>query len=34
MRNRLILFACAAILASLPARAELLQVDLSIFGMD
>jgi hypothetical protein len=34
MRNKLSLLICAAIMAALPGRAELLQVDLSIFGMD
>ncbi len=34
MRKRLLLLACALIVAALPGRAELLQVDLSIFGMD
>jgi len=34
MPNRLSLLACALMLAVIPARAELLQVDLSIFGMD
>jgi hypothetical protein len=33
MRNTFF-FACALLLASVPSRAELLQVDLSIFGMD
>jgi hypothetical protein len=28
------LLACALMVAAIPARAELLQVDLSIFGMD
>jgi hypothetical protein len=34
MRKRLFPLACALLLASAPCRAELLQVDLSIFGMD
>ena len=34
MRNRLSVFACLLLMASVPSRAELLQVDLSIFGMD
>jgi hypothetical protein len=34
MTKRLSLVACALALASAPARAELLQLDLSIFGMD
>ncbi len=34
MRKRLLLLTCAAIAAVLPGRAELLQVELSIFGMD
>jgi hypothetical protein len=34
MRARFSFFACALLLAALPGRAELLQVDLSIFGMD
>jgi hypothetical protein len=34
MRKRFSVIACAVLLASLPGRAELLQVDLSIFGMD
>ena len=34
MRKRLSLLACALLLASVSARAELLEVDLSIFGMD
>lgn len=34
MRKRLSLLTCALILATLPARAELLRVELSIFGMD
>ena len=34
MRKRFLLLACALALASAPGRAELLQVDLSIFGMD
>lgn len=33
MRKRLLL-TCALIIAALPGRAELLEVDLSIFGMD
>jgi len=34
MRTKLSLMACALTIAALPGRAELLQVDLSIFGMD
>ncbi len=34
MRKKLSLLACALMIAALPGRAELLQVDLSIFGMD
>jgi len=34
MRKRLPLIAGAVMIAALPGRAELLQVDLSIFGMD
>lgn len=34
MRRRLSVLACALALAVLPVRAELLQVDLSIFGLD
>jgi hypothetical protein len=34
MRKKLSLLACALMVAALPGRAELLQVDLSIFGMD
>lgn len=34
MGKRFSLIACALLAASLPAAAELLQVDLSIFGMD
>jgi hypothetical protein len=34
MRKKLSLLLCAGFLAALPGRAELLQVDLSIFGMD
>jgi hypothetical protein len=34
MRRKLLLVACAFMIAALPGRAELLQVDLSIFGMD
>jgi hypothetical protein len=34
MRKRPLLLACALMVAALPGRAELLQVDLSIFGMD
>jgi hypothetical protein len=34
MRKRLSLLAYALMIAVLPGRAELLQVDLSIFGMD
>lgn len=34
MKNKLPLLACGLLLASGPSRAELLQVDLSIFGMD
>jgi hypothetical protein len=34
MRKTLAVLTCALIMAALPGRAELLQVDLSIFGMD
>ncbi len=34
MRMRFSLLACAFLLLSMPGRAELLQLDLSIFGMD
>lgn len=34
MRHRISFLACALMLVSLPGRAELLEVDLSIFGMD
>jgi hypothetical protein len=34
MRQKVLLIACALMCAVLPGRAELLQVDLSIFGMD
>jgi hypothetical protein len=34
MRKTLSVLTCALIIGVLPARAELLQVDLSIFGMD
>jgi hypothetical protein len=34
MRKRFSFLAYALLLAALPGRAELLQVDLSIFGMD
>jgi hypothetical protein len=34
MVKRFSWLACALLLASLPGRAELLEVDLSIFGMD
>lgn len=34
MRKRLSLVICALIVAALRGRAELLEVDLSIFGMD
>lgn len=34
MRKKLSLLLCAALVAALPGRAELLQLDLSIFGMD
>jgi hypothetical protein len=34
MRKQLSVLACAIFMATLPGRAELLQVDLSIFGMD
>ena len=34
MRNRFSWLACAVILSALPGRAEVLQADLSIFGMD
>jgi hypothetical protein len=34
MKTRLTLLTLAALAAAIPARAELLQVELSIFGMD
>jgi hypothetical protein len=34
MRKQLSVLACTFVMAALPGRAELLQVDLSIFGMD
>jgi hypothetical protein len=34
MRKQLSVLTCALLMAALPGRAELLQVDLSIFGMD
>jgi hypothetical protein len=34
MGKRFSLLACTVILAALPERAEVLQADLSIFGMD
>lgn len=34
MRKLSSVLACALLLSALPGRAELLQVDLSIFGMD
>ena len=34
MKKTLLVLACALMTAALPIRAELLQVDLSIFGMD
>jgi hypothetical protein len=34
MRKQLSVLACAVLMAALPVRAQLLQVDLSIFGMD
>jgi hypothetical protein len=34
MRKTLLVSACALMMGVLPGRAELLQVDLSIFGMD
>lgn len=34
MRKKLSVLVCSLIMAALPGRAELLQVDLSIFGMD
>jgi hypothetical protein len=34
MRKQLSILACAFLMAALPGRAELLQVELSIFGMD
>ncbi len=34
MRKKALLLAGAFVIAGLPGRAELLQVDLSIFGMD
>jgi hypothetical protein len=34
MRKQMSVLACLFLMAALPGRAELLQVDLSIFGMD
>ena len=34
MRKRISVLACALLMTALPGRAELLQLDLSIFGMD
>ena len=34
MQTTLLILICALMLAALPGHAELLQVDLSIFGMD
>jgi hypothetical protein len=34
MRKRLSVLGCVLLMAALPVRAELLQVELSIFGMD
>jgi hypothetical protein len=34
MRKRVSLLVCTLLIAALPGDAELLQVDLSIFGMD
>jgi len=34
MRKQVSILSCAILMAALPGRAELLQVDLSIFGMD
>ncbi len=34
MQKRLSVLTCALLIAAIPSRAELLQVDLSIFGMD
>jgi hypothetical protein len=34
MQKQLSILACAFFIATLPGRAELLQVELSIFGMD
>jgi hypothetical protein len=34
MQKRFSILICSLLLAALPGRAELLQVDLSIFGMD
>jgi hypothetical protein len=34
MQKQLSVLACAFLMAALPSRAELLQVELSIFGMD
>jgi hypothetical protein len=34
MRNKFSLLVCVLALMAVPGRAELLQVDLSIFGMD
>jgi hypothetical protein len=34
MKSRFLLLACVLVLTSPPSRAELLEADLSIFGMD
>ena len=34
MRKTIFLLACSLLVTAIPVRAELLQVDLSIFGMD
>jgi hypothetical protein len=34
MKKRVLLHACALLLGSIPGHAELLQLDLSIYGMD
>jgi hypothetical protein len=34
VKKRPSLLACAVLLATMPGRAELLEIDLSIFGMD
>ncbi len=34
MRKRMLTLTCALIVAAVPGRTELLQADLSIFGMD